>query len=198
MRKHFIARVTTIALVTLAGSVLASAQTANPPRSTKVFGFQDSKTGTFHPLGTAPDIADTTVATTTYSGTIETTVTITLKTALPKGGTIACTVGASAISDNETTGAAVGITESATSVATVSGSTATCKVNIPYNWVLFTPSTTIINELSGSLNVIMYSPVTTSIPDFTEDLAREHNQAITINAGKPGDGVETVTAAVTL
>ncbi|MGC1964006.1 MAG: hypothetical protein WA676_14820, partial [Candidatus Sulfotelmatobacter sp.] len=129
---------------------------------------------------------------------IETTVTITLKTALPKGGTIACTVGADAVSDNETTGAAVGYVESATGIATVSGSTATCKVNIPYSWVLFTPATTVINQLTGSLNVIMYSPVTTSIVGFTEDLAREHDQAITINAGKPGDGTFTVTAAVTL
>jgi hypothetical protein len=198
MRKHSIALVAAVALVTLGASVLVSAQTANPPRSAKTFGYQDSKTGTFHPLGTTPDVADPDVATTTYTGTIEATVTITLKTALPKGGTIACTLGASPSSENETTGAFVGITESASSVATVSGSTATCKLSIPYNWVLPTPSTTIINELTGSLDVIMYSPVTTSIADFTEDIAREHGQAITINAGKPGDGVETVTAAVTL
>ncbi|MGA8645872.1 MAG: hypothetical protein WB628_03450 [Candidatus Sulfotelmatobacter sp.] len=196
MRKYSIAFVAVIALVTL-GSVVTLAQTANRPAAAKVFGFQDSK-GTFHVLGSAPDLADATVATTTYSGTIETTVTITLKTALPKGGTIACTVGADAVSDNETTGAAVGYVESATGIATVSGSTATCKVNIPYSWVLFTPATTVINQLTGSLNVIMYSPVTTSIVGFTEDLAREHDQAITINAGKPGDGTFTVTAAVTL
>lgn len=198
MRKHLIA-LAAATLVTLGGSVPGLAQTANrPAATTKVFGFQDSRTGTFHPFVSTPDIADATVATTTYSGTIETTVTITLKTALPKGGTIACTVGATAISSSETTEAAVGITQSATSLATVSGSTATCKVNIPYNWVLFTPSTTVINELTGSLDVIMYSPVTTSITGFTEDLAREHSQGITINAGKPGDGTETVTAAVTL
>jgi len=199
MRKHSIALVAVIALMTLGGSVLALAQTANRPAAAKTFGFQDSK-GNFHAVGTTPEIADAAAATTTYSGTIEATVTITLKTALPKGGTIACTVGASASSDSVT--GDVGFTESATSVATVSGSTATCKVNIPYSWVLFTPSTSttspVINTLTGGLSVIMYSPVTTSIVGISEDVAREHTQAITINAGKPGDGTETVTAAVTL
>jgi hypothetical protein len=197
MRKHSIALVVAITLGILGGSVQALSQTANR-HPAKIFGFQDSKTGIFHALGNSAEIADPTAATTTYAGEIEATVTITLKTALPKGGTIACTVGATAISDSETTDATVGFVESATSVATVSGSTATCKVNIPYSWVLFTPSTTVINQLTGSLDVIMYSPVTTSITEFTEDLAREHSQAITINAGKPGDGTETVTAAVTL
>jgi hypothetical protein len=199
MRKHLIALVAVIALVTLGGSVLAHAQTANrPAAASKTFGYQDSKTGAFHPLGTTPEIADATAPTSTFSGTIEVTVTITLKTALPKGGTVACTVGASVISESETTDAVVGISETGSSIATVSGSTATCKVNIPYSWVLFTNSATVINTLSGSLDVIMYSPITTSIADFTEDVAREHSQAITINAGKPGDGTETVTAAVTL
>jgi hypothetical protein len=197
MRKHSIALVAVFALVILGGSVLALAQTANRPSGAKTFGFQDSK-GIFHPVGTTPEIADAAAATTTYSGTIEVTVTITLKTALPKGGTIACTVGATAISENETATENVAFTEGASSIATVSGSTATCKVNIPYSWVLFTPSTTVIDSLSGSLDVIMYSPVTTSIPDFAEDVAREHGQALTINGGKPGDGTEAVTAAVTL
>ena|ERR1700678_693692 len=198
MRKLRIALVAVIALVTVGGSVLTLAQTANRAASAKVFGYQDSKTGTFHRLGSTPELIDAAAATTTYSGTIETTVTITLKTALPTGGTISCAVGAAAISENETTDAVVAFSESATSIATVSGSTATCKVSIPYSWVLFTPSATIINELTGSLDVIMYSPVTTSITGFAEDLAREHSQAITINAGKPGDGTETVTASVTL
>jgi hypothetical protein len=201
MRKHSIALVVAITLGILGGSVQALSQTANR-HPAKIFGFQDSKTGIFHALGNSAEIADPTAATTTYTGEIEATVTITLKTALPKGGTIACTVGATAISDSETTDATVGFVESATSVATVSGSTATCKVNIPYSWVLFTPSTSktapVVNTLSGSLDVIMYAPVTTSITGFTEDVAREHSQAITINGGVPGDGTETVTAAVTL
>jgi len=200
MRKHFIAFVAAIALMTVGGSVLALAQTAlRPATTTKTFGFQDSR-GTFHPLGAMPDASDATASTTTYTGTIETTVTITLKTALPKGGTVGCRVDADPSSDGAS--GDVSYEESASSVATVSGSTATCKVNIPFSWLLFTPSTvsgkTQINTITGSLDVTMYSPVTTSIVGLEEDVARDHTQVIVINGGVVADGTLTVAAAVTL
>ncbi|SPF44673.1 exported hypothetical protein [Candidatus Sulfotelmatobacter kueseliae] len=197
MRKRSIAFVAVLALGTLGGSVLALAQTANPTAARKTFGFQDSKTGTFHPLGKSADLSNTT-ATTTYSGTIEATITITLKTALPKGDAIVCSVDAIASSENETTFAGVTYDDSAASTATVSGSTATCKVNIPFSWVMFTASTTVVNSLDGSLSVVMYSPTATTITQLVEDFARDHSQSITINAGKPADGTLTVTEAVTL
>jgi len=195
MRKYSIALVAAIALGTLGGSVLASAQTANKPPARRIFGFQDSRTGTFHPLGNSVDIADP-AATTTFAGTIEATVTITLKTPLATGGQVACDVEADAISSGASGEA--DYVETATKLATVSGSTATCKVNIPFSWLLFTASTTQANSLSGNLDVFMYSPVTTSITGLTLDLAREHIQAIVINGGKVADGILTVAAAVTL
>jgi hypothetical protein len=197
MRKHSIALLAVIALATLV-SVQAIAQTANRPGPIRVFGFQDSKTGTFHPLGNAPDITDVTAATTTYAGTIEATVTVTLKTALPSGDKVACTVTADASSENETAGSVLDYNESASSIATVSGSTATCKVNIPFSWVLFTPSATVINGLLGGLEVIMFSPTATVTTELAADFVREHTQPITINAGKPADGVLAVAVAVTL
>jgi hypothetical protein len=200
MRKHSIALVAVFALMTLGGSVLAFAQTTSHAEATKVFGFQDSRTGTFHPLGTAPDISDAAAATTTYTGTIETTVTVTLKTALPKGGTVACRVEADPTSEGVS--GDVFYEETATAIATVSGSTATCKVNIPFSWLLFTPSTASgkvqTNSITGSLDVTMYSPITTSIVGITEDVAREQTRAIVINGGVVADGTLTVTAAVTL
>ncbi len=198
MPKHFNALVAVIALALLGGSVLASAQTANPLSPRRVFGFQDSKTGVFHPLGNSADITDAAAATTTYAGTIEATVTITLKTALPTGDKVACTVTADASSENETAGTIFDYDESASSIATVSGSTATCKVNIPFSWVLFTPSTTVINGLQSGLEVIMFSPTATVTTELAADFVREHTQPITINAGKPADGVLTVAVAVTL
>jgi hypothetical protein len=199
MRKQSIALVAAIALGALGTSVRAHAQTANPPFQKKIFGFQDSRSGVFHPLGHSPDLSENPAATTTYSGTVEVTVTVTLKTALPKGDSVACSVGAIASSESETSPfASVAYDESATSVASVSGSTATCKVNIPYSWVLFTPSTTVVNSLDGSLDVIMYSPTATTITTELEDLTREHSQAITINGGKPGDGTLSVSVAVTI
>jgi hypothetical protein len=195
MHKRSIALVAAIALLTLSGSVPALAQTANRPHS-KVFGYQDSRTGTFHPLGNSVEIADPAAATTTFAGTIEATVTITLKTALPTGGQVACTVEADATSSGVS--GEVGYVEIATHLATVAGSTATCKVNIPFSWLLFTASTTQINSLTGNLDVFMYSPVTTSITGLTLDLAREHIRALVINGGKVADGILTVTAAVTI
>ncbi len=197
MRKCSIALVAVIALGTLGRSVLALAQTANRPHTSKILGFQDTKTGTFHPLGTSAEALDP-AATTTYSGTIEVTVNITLKTALPSGDVIACSVDAVASSESETTATSVAYDDSAASLATVSGSSATCKVNIPFSWVLGTPSTTVIDTLDASLDVVMYSPTATTITDLLEDFVREHAQAITINGGKPGDGTLSLTKSVTL
>jgi len=197
MRKRSIAFVAVIALGTLGGSVLALAQNANPPTARKIFGFQDSKTGTFHPLGKSADVSNTTAATTTFTGTIKVTTTITLDTA-PKGDVIACIVHAVAGSEDETTITGVTYEESAASNATVSGSTASCTVNIPFSWVLQTASKTVTQSLTGGIDVVMYSPTATTISELVEDFTREHSQAITINNGVPGDGTLTVTAAVTL
>jgi hypothetical protein len=200
MRKQSIALVAAIALGALGGSAIAHAQTTNAPFQKKVFGFQDSRTGVFHPLGHSPDLSENAAATTTYSGTIEVTATITLKTALPKGDLVACNVGATASSENETNPLLPTIyyDESATSTASVSGSTATCKVNIPYSWVLPSPSTTVSDSLDGTLIVVMYSPTATTITSQLGELAREHTQPITINGGSPGDGTLSVTVAATI
>jgi hypothetical protein len=192
MRKCSIALVATIALLTLGGSVLASAQTANQSRSSKVFGYQD-RTGTFHPLRNSADIVDPAAATTTFTGTVEVTVAITLKTPLATGGQVACSVEADATSSGSSGG--VDYDEHATKLATVSGSTATCKVSIPFSWLMFTASSVQINSLSTSLDVYMYSPVTTSITGITLDLAREHIQEIVVNGGKVADGTLTTTPA---
>ena len=195
MRKCPIALV--IALVTLGGSVLALAQTATRPVGRKIFGYQDSKTGVFHRTGSSIDPSTLApAATTTYTGTIEATINITLKTALPKGDVIVCSV--DAFADSEGAAGSLDYEEDAASTAAVSGSTATCKVNIPFSWVLFTPSTTTTDSLTGSLEVIMYSPTATTITELVEDFTREHSQPITINGGKPGNGTLAVTTAVTL
>jgi hypothetical protein len=197
VRKRSIALVAVITLGTLGGSVLALAQTATRPPARKIFGYQDSKTGVFHPAGKSIDpSALPPAATTTYAGTIEATITITLKTALPKGDVIVCSV--DAVATSEGTAGSLLYDDDAASAATVSGATATCKVNIPFSWVLFTPSTTTIDSLTADLEVVMYSPTANTINELLQDFAREHSQPITINGGKPGDGPLAVTAAVTL
>jgi hypothetical protein len=194
MCKRSIALVAVIALGTLV-SLQAVAQTANRAPAKKIFGFQDSKTGAFHPLGNSAEIADPAATTTTFTGTIEVTIVITLKTALATGGQVACTLEADATSSGSS--GEVGYVESATHLATVAGSTATCKVNVPFSWLLFTATTTQINSLTATLDVFMYSPVTTSITGLTLDLSREHVQALVINSGKVADGILT-TATTTV
>jgi hypothetical protein len=200
MRKQSIALLVAIALGTLGGSVAAHAQAPTTSHNRKTFGFQDSRTGVFHPLGHSEDLqAEVAAVTTTYSGTIEVTVTATLKTALPKGDAVACNVDAIATSVNETNPLLdVTYDDSATAIATVAGSTATCKVSIPFSWLLLTPSATVINSLDGSLSVFMYSPTATTITTLFADFVREHIQAITINKGVPGDGTLAVAVAVTI
>jgi len=126
--------------VTFAGSHPSAAQSTTPGALHKrVFGYQDQATGAFHPVSTmAPD---TTITPTT--GTIELTLTITLKTALPKGGGINCGADLSASAE---TSASVGLwLEESYSEATVSGSTATCTVAVPYSWLIPAASRTTIS-----------------------------------------------------
>ena len=172
----------------------ANRKPASHKQNPRVSGHEDRNISS---TGNVSGSIWTTAATTTYSGTIEVTVNITLKTALPSGDVIACSVDAVASSESETTATSVAYDDSAASLATVSGSSATCKVNIPFSWVLGTPSTTVIDRLTR-LDVVMYSPTATTITDLLEDFVREHAQAITINGGKPGDGTLSLTKSVTL
>jgi len=136
--------------LTLAGPALASAQSAEAgSRHNKVFGYQDPETGVFHPLSTAtPDVS--TPATT---GTIELVMTITLKTALPKGGAVLCGVDLTAFSENLSTYTISDWYEEAYTAATVSGSTATCTVNVPYSWVLPAASVLVTPHRACALHV---------------------------------------------
>lgn len=73
---------------------------------------------------------------TTYTGTIQLTISAHLVTPVPSGGAVICSLGASVI-DISTTGTIDNeVSEEAETKATVSGSTATCLVKIPYSWYL--------------------------------------------------------------
>jgi hypothetical protein len=154
--------VETVAAVLVASglAVAASAQTDGPkPQAPnrKVFGYQDAKTGVFHPmLKIEPDL--TTAPTT---GTIELTITITLKTPVPTGGSVYCSTELDASSESETTFTGLDYIETSFSVAKVTGSTATCTVTTPYSWILPKASTTQTNALSAVYTVGIYPPTAT-------------------------------------
>jgi hypothetical protein len=103
------------------------AQEAGP----EIPGTYNPRTGTFQPrvVAEAPLPA---VTTTTHGGTLIVNFAITLKTAVPTGDKVICDVVAF-VTDPLTLST---IDESASTVATVSGSTATCAVKIPYSWSL--------------------------------------------------------------
>jgi hypothetical protein len=144
--------------VILSGSASASAQSDAPAPHKKVFGYQDAETGAFHPMTQVePDVTAAPL-----TGEFEVTITITLKTAVPAGGSVVCSTDISATSANEITDAGQTYEEGAYAVAKVSGSTATCTVDTPYSWLVSAASSTVLDELDGSYTVSILPAATTT------------------------------------
>ena len=103
-------------------------------------GYLDPRTGVFHtlPRHAEPDAEPPTL--TTFAGKLVFNFTITVNATIAPTAKIACTAIAS-VDDNLTGGSPMAFTESASALATRSGTTATCTVNIPYSWNLATGST---------------------------------------------------------
>jgi hypothetical protein len=177
----------------LTGATSATAQTEEVPTTPhkRVFGFQDPLTGEFHPLGKfhgpVPDVATTPALT----GTLEVVVKITLKTPVPKGGVIVCSADFIASSISLTSTAVTTYDESASVLATVAGSAATCTVKVPYSWVLPAASATVHDSLDGSLVVTMFAPATTTTA-IEEGLTRTNGQDIVSATKLPANGATTV------
>lgn len=75
------------------------------------------------------------------TGTFVAKFTIKLVTAVPSGSEVLCELNANLFEENTTTGTISNeIEEAAAAKATVSGSTASCNVSIPYSWNLATPA----------------------------------------------------------
>jgi hypothetical protein len=167
MRIFSLAAIAAISVgATLAGSAVAAAQSGESPVNHKrVLGYQDEQTGTFRPLSTAaPDV---TLSPTT--GTVELELTISLRTALPKGGAVVCGASLIVLSENLTTGSLTSWTEDAYGLATVSGTTATCTVLVPYAFVVSPASTTLKNTIEGTYTVEMVN-ATGAVPPLVVDL----------------------------
>lgn len=130
-------RFRTLGIMTLGSLALSCApigQSQSASTTSKVFGYQDARTGLFHPVPTAaPDAAGTKV-----SGTYSVTFDITLATSFAKGTPIYCSISLTQNSGAEPSSLyQLPIRyESAATTAKVSGSTATCVVNLPYSWTV--------------------------------------------------------------
>jgi hypothetical protein len=106
-------------------------------------GYLDPQTGAFHTMP-HPDLQDGAEppATTTFTGKIVVTFTITVSSTIASTTKIGCALDA----DVEDLGTGNFISESAASaVVRGSGTTVTCKTTIPYSWNLATQSTDMVN-----------------------------------------------------
>jgi hypothetical protein len=101
-----------------------------------ILGYLDPKTGAFRPLVQRPVEEEEAPALAPTTGTLVFNFTISIKSTNLGSDTIACTANAST---NELANGFLA-SESASVKATVRGSTATCKVTIPYSWPLKTPA----------------------------------------------------------
>jgi len=137
---------TTIFTAALMAATAASA--ADAVSNGHVLGYQDTKTGTFHPLtAVVPDAATPT------TGTVVVTFNIKLVTTFAKGTVLACNLSVSGTAISETTGASTFYEEDTTDSVAISGTTATCKTTIPYSWLLTPASSTVVDSFSGSYSI---------------------------------------------
>jgi hypothetical protein len=103
--------------------------------------------------------------------------TIKLVTPVPTGGSLSCSVSASVLDQNPTTfQIANEISEEASTKATVSGATATCKVSIPYSWNLTNTAKDSVN-----LQYVLYMVNSTTAGNFLA--ARTSSQFVVPGAG---------------
>ena len=163
MRTTVLAAMAAVSLgAALAASVPASAQTSEAvPMGRKVFGYQDGSTGKFHAAQTeAPDVTVTPTI-----GAISMTLAIRIASTLPAGFKIVCGTEINAQSIDITTGMKISFEESASSVATVNGTTAACTVRTPYSWALPTAGGTVETFVTGEYSVNVYN-AGTALPEL--------------------------------
>jgi hypothetical protein len=177
----------------LAGSSASAQSPFNPHK--KVLGYQD-ESGNFHPLArVVPDASGAT----TYTGTIDVTFDITIKSSFPSGTKIYCSVDLTVESAGSTTFADdTAYEESGLGVASGTSGTSTCTVKIPYSWVLATPSKTVVDAFSASYSVVAIS---SSSPTVLTETVGERTVSGTIvgEAKVPAPGALTkYTVAATL
>jgi hypothetical protein len=110
------------------------AQNVETKKTHGIFGYLDPKTGIFRSLTQREPRSAADAAITPTTGTFVFNVTITVSSTAPKGP-ISCFVSASVDDPKEG-----GFTNYVAVPATVTGTTATCKLTIPYEWYLDTPS----------------------------------------------------------
>ena len=152
-----------------------------------IHGYLDPRTGAFHPLPRLSADA-TPPATSTFTGKFVFSYTITVDATIASSAKIVCAASAT-VEDNITSGNPSIFIEEASALATRSGSTATCTVNIPYSWSLATASTD-----SVTLGYTIEAPAEATVAASQPSRFSNHNLP-SINVPATGTTTnETVTA----
>lgn len=103
-----------------------------------IMGYLDPRTGAFHPMAQATTQDEAPPATSTFTGKIVASFTITVDSTIASTTKIGCNISAS-LEDTATLNFIV--EEAGSAVARGSGSTVTCTATIPYSWKLGSAST---------------------------------------------------------
>lgn len=134
-------------------SLAISASAGNQAGAPTTIGYLDPHTGAFLPLVTTSESPDSAAASTQITGELKIAGSVTIVSpSITSTTPIQCS--ATAILTNDANGP---ITEEASIGAARSGSTATCTVLIPYEWLLATPTT---DKVSLSVTVTAESVAT--------------------------------------
>lgn len=152
-----------------------------------ILGYLDPSTGTFRLAAPAIDENGDPTPATVFTGTVNLTITVTLKTT---GLTsISCTANTNT-EDALTTTTPRAIAESDTVLATGTGTTRTCKLSIPYSWSLTTQAS---DTMSTSYTVNGAATTTGTPPLRSSTLSPVDSRKV------PASGaITTLTANVTL
>ena len=169
-----------LAFALVSGSChLLFSQDANKPG---ILGYLDPQTGAFRPIGQkAPQTTAASPAPTT--GTLVVNITITIQSSIPANANITCSVQGSV---NETVSVNPYeynfMSESASTTATRSGSSASCSLTIPYSWILSTPARDMVN--------VSYT-ISAFGTGVTPTLSSRYSTAGIATVGVPANGTTT-------
>ena len=177
-------RITKLLLICMCCVMVAPAvwgQTANGPAKPGILGFLDPHTGAFRPVPSA--VAEGPEALTVFTGSVDVTITVTLKTTAITN--VTCSEEVSVI---DGTSSPRFYAESNSVAGTGTGTTRTCKLSIPYSWGLATQPS---DMMSTGYSVI--GTKGTGLPTRTSTLSPLDTRSV------PANGTTTtLTAAATL
>ncbi len=152
---------------TLAASLPCAAQDQDvSPSHRRIFGYQDARTGAFHPLARAPLAAPEAAESTSVHGTIQVTINIKIASSFPAKSTLVCGTTITAMSTSFSISDPLALSasvweESAYTSVPLAGTTVSCTLKVPYAWVLPTATSGVTNTLDGALLVTVSNPVST-------------------------------------